>query len=99
MAKREKLLAKAKSSPQNISFQELENLAAAYGLPLKQGGGGSSHYIQRLPDGTKNTIVREGNKVKRWYVQDVVEAIETFGLIREKEANDGGEIKGGEESD
>jgi len=76
MAKREKLLSKAKNSPQNISFQELEALAAAYGLPLEPGG---SHYVQRLPDGTKNTIRREGNKVKRWYVQDVVEAIETFG--------------------
>jgi len=76
MAKREKLLSKAKNSPQNISFQELEALAAAYGLPLEPGG---SHYVQRLPDGIKNTIRREGNKVKRWYVQDVVEAIETFG--------------------
>jgi hypothetical protein len=76
MAKREKLLAKAKNSPQNMSFQELEALAAAYGLPLEPGG---SHYVQRLPDGTKYTIKREGKKVKRWYVQDVVEAIETFG--------------------
>ena len=77
MAKKEKLLAKAKNSPQNISFQELEALAAVYGLPLKPGG---SHFVQKLPDGTKNTIKREGNKVKRWYVQDVVEAIETFCL-------------------
>ena len=75
MAKREKLLAKAKNSPKNISFQELETLAAAYGLPLEPGG---SHYVQRLPDSTKPTIKREGKKVKRWYVQDVVEAIETF---------------------
>jgi hypothetical protein len=75
----EKLLAKAKSSPQNITFTELEVLAAAYGLPLEQGKSGSSHYLQRLPDGTKNTLVREGNKVKRWYVQDVVDAIVTFG--------------------
>ena len=77
MARKEKLLAKAKESPQNISFQELENLAAAYGLPLEPGG---SHYVQKLPDGTKNTIKKEGNRVKRWYVQDVVEAIETFCL-------------------
>ncbi len=76
MANREKLLSKAKNSPQNISFHELEALAAAYGLPLEPGG---SHYVQRLPDGTKNTIKREGKKVKRWYVQEVVEAIETFG--------------------
>ena len=77
MVKREKLLAKAKASPQNISFQELENLAAVYGLPLESG---SSHYVQKLPDGTKNTIKREGNRVKKWYVQDVVEAIDTFCL-------------------
>lgn len=96
MAKRDKLLAKAKISPQNMSFQELETLADAYGLPLKQGRGGSSHYIQRLPDGTKNTIVREGNKVKKWYVQDVVEAIETFGRKQEKEVNDGEESEGEE---
>ena len=76
MSRREKLLAKAKESPQNISFQDLENLAAAYGLPLEPGG---SHYVLKLPDGTKKTIKREGKKVKRWYVQDVVEAIETFG--------------------
>jgi len=94
MGKKEKLFAKAKDSPQNISFQELESLAAAYGLPLKQGRGGSSHYIQRLPDGTKNTIVREGNKVKKWYVQDVVEAIETFGRKQEKEVNNEEESKG-----
>ena len=77
MARKEKLLAKAKESPQNISFQELESLAAAYGLPLESGG---SHYVQKLPDGTKNTIKREGNRVKKWYVQDIVEAIETFCL-------------------
>jgi hypothetical protein len=75
MSRREKLFAKAKSSPQNISFQELETLARAYGLPLERGG---SHYVQRLPDGTKPTIKREGNKVKKWYVQDVVDAIEAF---------------------
>ncbi len=79
MTKREKLLAKARNSPQNISFQELENLAAAYGLPLNHGKSGGSHYVQRLPDGSKNTVVREGDKVKRWYVQHVVDAIETFG--------------------
>jgi hypothetical protein len=38
MAKREKLLLKAKNNPQNISFEELEALAAAYGLPLEAGG-------------------------------------------------------------
>ena len=79
MAKTDKLLAKAKNSPQNISFAELEILANAYGLPLKQGKGGGSHYLMKLPDGTKPTIVREGNKVKKWYVQEVVEAIEMFG--------------------
>ena len=76
MAKRERLLSKAKNSPQNISFQELEALAEAYGLPLEPGG---SHYVQRLPDGTKRTIKREGKKVKKCYVQDLVEDIETFG--------------------
>lgn len=81
MGKKEKLLAKAKNSPQNLSFQELESLAAAYGLPIKPGG---SHYVQRLPDGTKNTIKREGRKVKKWYVQEVVEAIETFSRKQEK---------------
>ena len=77
MSSREKLLARARKSPQNITFQELEVLAAAYGLPLKPGG---SHYIQRLPDGRKNTIKREGDGVKRWYVRDVVEAIDQFGV-------------------
>lgn len=90
MAKKEKLLAKARNSPQNITFQELEDLAAAYGLPLKPGG---SHYVQSLPDGTKNTIRREGDRVKKWYVKDVVEAIEMFGHV--KEAADG-ERKSGE---
>ena len=33
----------------------------------------------------KNTIKREGHMVKKWYVQDVVEAIETFGRIKEEE--------------
>jgi hypothetical protein len=75
MARNKKLLDKAKNSPQNISFQELEALAASYGLPLELGG---SHYVQKLPDGTKNTIKREGKKVKRWYVKEVVDAIETF---------------------
>lgn len=80
MSTKEKLLAKARESPQNISWDELESLAADYGLPLIPGRGGSSHYTQRLPDGTKNTITREGTKVKRWYVKRVVEAIETFTL-------------------
>ncbi|MBI2909384.1 MAG: hypothetical protein HYX92_17200 [Chloroflexi bacterium] len=77
MVARERLLAKARNSPQNISFGELESLAAAYGLPVRPGKG--SHYVQRLPDGTKNTIPREGDKVKKWYVQTVVEAIDEFG--------------------
>jgi hypothetical protein len=53
MGKKEQLLAKAKSRPKNISFQELEALAAAYGLPLEPGG---SHYVQKLPEikGGKN---------------------------------------------
>ena len=86
MAKKDKLLAKARSSPQNISFQELETLAERYGLPLQPGG---SHYIQRLPDGTKNTIKREGDRVKKWYVRDVVEAIETFGRTNEEVSDEG----------
>jgi len=79
MGRKEKLLVKAKRSPQNISFNQLETLAGLYRLPLEPGKGGSSHYVLRLPDGTKNTIRREGNRVKKWYVQEVVEAIETFG--------------------
>jgi len=78
MAKKEKLLARAKNSPQNISFPELETLANAYGLPLKQGKGGGSHYLMRLPDGTKPTIPRKGNKVLWIYVKRVVDAIENF---------------------
>lgn len=80
----EKLLAKARTSPQSISFGELDTLATAYGLPLRKPKSGS-HYIQRLPDGMKNTIVREGDKVKRWYVQHVVDAIDTFGHFRKEE--------------
>ena len=79
MAKTDKLLAKAKNSPQNISFTELQTLADAYGLPLKPGKGGGSHYIQRLPDGIKNTIPRHGNRVLWIYVKRVVDAIEAFG--------------------
>jgi hypothetical protein len=79
MSSIEKLFAKAKNSPQNISFTELETLAEAYGLPLKRGQSGSSHYLQSLPDGTKYTIKREGDKVKKWYVKEVVDAIITFG--------------------
>ena len=81
MTKRQKLLDKARKSPTNISFQELEALAEAYGLPLIPGG---KHYVQRLPDGTKQTIKREGDKVKKWYVQDVVEAIEMFSHTAEE---------------
>lgn len=76
MSKRKKLLEKAKKSPQNLTFEDLETLASSYGLPLERGG---SHYVQRLPDGSKNTIKREPGNVKRWYVRDVVEAIEDFG--------------------
>ncbi len=79
MSRKEKLFAKAKDRPQNISFPELQTLADAYGLILTQGKGGGSHYLLKLPDGTKPTIVREGNKVKKWYVREVVEAIELFG--------------------
>ena len=78
MSRKSKLLAKARNNPQNISFPELATLASAYGLPLKSGKAGGSHYLMRLPDGTKSTIVREGNAVKKWYVKDVVEAIEIF---------------------
>jgi len=78
MSRKEKLLAKAKYNPRNISFRELETLAGLYGLPLEPGKSGGSHYVQRLPDGTKNTIPRKGTKVEWWYVRDVVEAIENF---------------------
>ena len=79
MSKVDKLLDKAKNSPRNISFSELETLAALYGLPLEPGKGGGSHYIQSLPDGTKNTIPRKGRRVLWIYVNRVVDAIETFG--------------------
>lgn len=95
MGKTDKLLAKARSSPQNISFQELESLADAYGLPLKPPRAGGSHYILRLPDGTKYTIPREGSEVKQWYVRRVVEAIEILGRQNEKE-DDSGEREAGD---
>jgi hypothetical protein len=79
MSKAEKLLEKARRNPDSISFPELESLAEAYGLPLTPPRGGGSHYTQKLPDGTKNTIPRDGNQVKKWYVIDVVDAILTFG--------------------
>ncbi|MEN6489495.1 MAG: type II toxin-antitoxin system HicA family toxin [Smithella sp.] len=69
-----KLLEKAKSSPGNLRFGELKELALKSGLPLRSGKG--SHMVT-LIDGQPYPIQEDGNgKCKEYQVKRIVKAIE-----------------------
>ena len=73
--KKEKLLTKARTHPNNISFAELQNLLESYAFELVRSKG--SHMIYKHPklEGIVN-IQQVNNKAKPYQVKQVLEKID-----------------------
>jgi hypothetical protein len=84
MAKCEKLLRKAKGSPNNLRFEELCQLAECYGWEFARQDG-TSHAIYLHPSlgnvpGSMMNFQNRKSKAKRGQVKQLLDAIEEFDL-------------------
>ncbi len=75
----EKLFKKFKRRPipTDLLFKDADRLLKAHGFTRRQPSGGSSHYIYTHPElqNIRLTIARDGNKIKKGYARNVVNAI------------------------
>ncbi len=75
MTKREKRLAKMRSNPKNVRFDDLDRVLRDYGFERRQPGGGSSHHFYFLGD-NRLTIPMKRPFVKTVYVKRVLSMLE-----------------------
>ncbi len=79
MGKIEKLLAKAKNSPQNIRFDEICRLAESFGFEYR--GGKGSHKVYSKKGVTDIlTFQNVGGMVKPYQVRQFLKIIEEYNL-------------------
>ena len=86
MSKIEKLLQKARNSPQNLRFEELRKLCVHFGMELAKSEG--SHFIYSRKDDPKFIIsIQEdkGGKAKTYQVKQLLDNVEDHGLYDFKE--------------
>jgi hypothetical protein len=76
MPKCEKLLERARNSPENITFHELRQLAECFGFTRSRTKG--SHHIYKLPGYPEIVNIQEGRngKAKPYQVKQVVDHID-----------------------
>ena len=74
MAKCEKLLSKARNSPDNLRFNELCSLAVCYGWVFQRQSG--SHRIYMHPNGIVMNFQPRNGKAKPTQVRQLLDAIE-----------------------
>ena len=79
MSKREKLIQKLKSNPDNVRFETIQELLLYFGFKQRQPSSGSSHYTF-VYNSTIITIPKH-KPLKRIYVKRVLEILEEIGLI------------------
>ena len=89
MARCEKLLEKAESSPNDLRLEELCRLAECYGYEFARMKG--SHRIYKRPGrpGVMNFQAAKGGKAKPFQVKQLLREIEE---LEEKEADDDAEV-------
>ena len=75
MTKRKKRLAKIRSNPKNVRFDDLDQVLRDYGFRRRQPRGGSSHYFYFLGD-KRLTIPMKRTFVKTVYVKRILSMLE-----------------------
>jgi hypothetical protein len=75
MTQREKRLAKIRSNPKNVRFDDLDRVLHDYGFERRQPSSGSSHYFYFLGD-KRLTIPMKRPFVKAIYVKQVLSILE-----------------------
>jgi predicted RNA binding protein YcfA (HicA-like mRNA interferase family) len=83
MAKCEKLLEKAKNSPNNLHFDDLCKLAKCYGWEFDRQEGSHAIYLHRSLGNVLGSMMNFQNadgKAKRGQVKQLLNAIEEHGL-------------------
>lgn len=91
MSKREKLLQKAKNSPNNLRFDEICQLAVSYGWIFQRQEG--SHQIYLHPalgnvPGSMMNFQNKNGKAKRFQVKQLLDAIEMVGEPENESQNE-----------
>lgn len=86
MSTKEKLLKKALENPQNLTFEEFQNLFENYGF-IKRKGGGGSHFIYKRSEHPRKTfsIQEQKGKAKPYQVHQFLNWAEDNGLIIREE--------------
>lgn len=76
MSRCEKLVAKARKSPKNITFSELRSLAECIGFQFARSKG--SHFIYKLPGAQRVISIQEGKngKAKPYQVKQLLREID-----------------------
>jgi hypothetical protein len=84
MGRHEKLIAKLKTRPRDFTFTELESLLAGFGCGLSNSGKTSGSAVRFVHP--EFQVIRlhkphPGNELKRYVIDDVIEKLESEGLI------------------
>lgn len=84
MSQLQKLIAKFYSKPirNDITFAEVETLAAAYGCIVKSGG--KHMRVVHIPSGSVIPIPRHGKTVGEAYIKQLKDLFDSIGEIREE---------------
>lgn len=83
LSQKEKLLKKARSSPQNLTFKELCSLHEYFGMKTTKKGSGSSHRVYRRlqPPFFTLSIQSDKGKAPLHEVEKLLNALEDNGLL------------------
>lgn len=84
MGKHEKLVAKFKSRPRNFTFDELEALLTGFGYTRCNAGktsGSAVRFVHPEYQAIRLHKPHPGNELKRYIIDDVMEKLESEGLI------------------
>jgi predicted RNA binding protein YcfA (HicA-like mRNA interferase family) len=91
MSKREKLRRKLRNQPAEAGMRDVQTLLERFGFSLARARG--SHYIFEYDDGTRfqqMVVPLHGRKVKKIYVQRVIEILDKM-FPPDKESGEDGE--------
>lgn len=85
MGKKEKLLAKARRSPANFSYNDLVRLAELFGFKMNKGKGKGAHEMFKNPLGPPPMNFQNRNgKAKEYQVKQLVNYIDDHDLANEE---------------
>ena len=84
MGKHEKLIDRLKTRPVNFTFGELEKLLGGFGYQLSNQGKSTGSAVRFVHDERPPVRLHKphpGNELKRYVINDVIEMLESEGLI------------------